>query len=214
MGAWILSENPIRALNRCEKKGHPWQPEDALYLPINNAAQRELNLSTENREKYGRLKRFWRFIDYLPELVLGLTVLVTTVTIFAQVFFRYVLSRPIYWADEFAVLVFAWMIFTGTVVATKYNEHLSVDTFIRLLPKRFQTVLTIVTNVAIFMVIVLLFIEGVALTQKTIGLNYPAMEISRAFLYISIPVTAPLMGIYLLRTIIRDIRQLAGSEKR
>ena len=74
--------------------------------------------------------------------------------------------------------------------------------------------LTIVTNIAIFMVIVLLFIEGISLTQKTIGLNYPAMEISRAFLYISIPVTAPLMGIYLLRTIIRDIRQLAGSEKR
>ena len=67
---------------------------------------------------------------------------------------------------------------------------------------------------AIFMVLVLLFIEGVALTQKTAGLNYPAMEISRAFLYISIPVTAPLMGFYLLRTIIRDIRQLGGSQKR
>lgn len=153
-------------------------------------------------------------MDYIPELVLGLTVLVTTVTIFAQVFFRYVLSRPIYWADEFAVLVFAWMIFTGTVVATKYNEHLSVDTFIRWLPGRVQTGVTIATNSAIFMVIILLFIEGVALTRKTAGLNYPAMEISRAFLYISIPVTTPLMAIYLLRTIIRDIRQLVGSEKR
>jgi TRAP-type C4-dicarboxylate transport system permease small subunit len=171
-------------------------------------------LNSENRGKYGRLKKFWRFVDYLPEVVLGMTVLVTTVTIFAQVFFRYVLSRPIYWADEFAVLVFAWMIFTGTVVATKYNEHLSVDTFIRLLPKRLQTVLTIITNSAILMVIVLLFIEGIALTQKTAGLNYPAMEISRAFLYVSIPVTAPLMGIYLLRTIIRDIRQVVGSQKR
>lgn len=170
-------------------------------------------MNTENREKYRRLKKFWRAVDFLPEVVLGLTVLVTTVTIFAQVVFRYVLNRPIYWADEFAVLVFAWMIFTGTVVATKYNEHLSVDTFIRLLPKRLQIVVTIVTNVAIFMVIVLLFIEGVALTQKTAGLNYPAMEISRAFLYISIPVTAPLMGIYLLRTIIRDIRQLVGSQR-
>ena len=138
----------------------------------------------------------------------------TTITIFSQVVFRYVLNRPIYWADEFAVLVFAWMIFTGTVVATKYNEHLSVDTFIRMLPKRFQTVLTITTNTAILMVIVLLFIEGLALTQKTVGLKYPAMEISRGFLYISIPVTAPLMGIYLLRTIIRDIRQLVGSQKR
>ena len=171
-------------------------------------------MTSKNRGKYGWLKKFWRFVDFLPEMVLGMTVLVTTVTIFAQVFFRYALSRPIYWADEFAVLVFAWMIFIGTVVATKYNEHLSVDTFIRMLPKRVQMVFTIVTNTAILMVIVLLFIEGLALTQKTAGLNYPAMEISRAFLYISIPVTAPLMGIYLLRTIINDIRLLVGRQYR
>ncbi len=165
-------------------------------------------MSTENRGKYRRLKKFWRFLDFLPEVVLGVTVLITTVTIFAQVVFRYVFSSPIYWADEFAVLVFAWMIFIGTVVATKYNELISVDTFLRMFPQRLQVVLTITTNVAIFLVIVLLFIEGVALTQKTAGLKYPAMEISRGFLYISIPVTTPLMGIYLLRTIIRDIRLL------
>ncbi len=165
-------------------------------------------MSTENRGKYRRLKKFWRFLDFLPEVVLGATVLITTVTIYAQVVFRYVFSSPIYWADEFAVLVFAWMIFIGTVVATKYNELISVDTFLRMFPQRLQVVLTITTNVAIFLVIVLLFIEGVALTQKTAGLKYPAMEISRGFLYISIPVTTPLMGIYLLRTIIRDIRLL------
>ena len=171
-------------------------------------------MNTEIRQKFSWFKKFWQVLDFLPEVVLGITVLVTTITIFSQVVFRYVFSRPIYWADEFAVLVFAWMIFTGTVVATKYNEHLSVDTFIRMLPKRLQTVLTIATNTAIFMVIVLLFIEGVALTQKTVGLNYPAMEISRGFLYISIPVTAPLMGIYLLRTIINDIRLLVGRQNR
>jgi TRAP-type C4-dicarboxylate transport system permease small subunit len=171
-------------------------------------------LNTEIRQKFSWLKKFLRFLDFLPEVVLGLTVLVMTVTIFAQVVFRYVFNRPIYWADEFAVLVFAWMIFIGTVVATKYNEHFSVDTFIRMLPKRLQMVLTIATNVAILMVIVLLFIEGITLTQETIGLKYPAMEISRGFLYISIPVTAPLMGIYLLRTIVRDIRLLLGRQKR
>jgi len=170
-------------------------------------------LDTKHQDKYGRLNRIWRWLDFLPEAALGLTVLVTTVTIFAQVVFRYVLSRPIYWADEFAVLVFAWMIFLGTVVATKYNEHLSVDTFVRMLPQRLQLGLTIITNVAILMVIGLLFIEGLALTRKTAGLNYPAMEISRAFLYISIPLTAPLMAVYLMRTIIRDIRQLFGNPK-
>ena len=213
MGAWILREGSVRPINRYEHyPGHSLQHKNALILPlivnVSESLQRELNLSTESRKKYSRLNRFLRILDFIPEAVLGVTVLITTVTIFAQVVFRYVFNSPIYWADEFAVLVFAWMIFIGTVVATKYNEHLSVDTFIRMFPQRLQVVLTITTNVAIFLVIVLLFVEGVALTQKTAGLNYPAMEISRGFLYISIPVTTPLMGIYLLRTIIRDIRLL------
>ena len=171
-------------------------------------------MNPEIQAKPSWFKKFWRFLDFLPEAVLGITVLVTTITIFSQVVFRYVFSRPIYWADEFAVLVFAWMIFTGTVVATKYNEHLSVDTFIRMLPKRVQLALTITTNIAILMIILLLFIEGIALTKKTVGLNYPAMEISRGFLYVSIPITAPLMGIYLLRTIIRDIQKFSENKKR
>ena len=171
-------------------------------------------MNTENQQKSGWFKKIWQGLNFLPEAVLGITVLVTTITIFSQVVFRYVLNRPIYWADEFAVLIFAWMIFSGTVVATKYNEHLSVDTFVRMLPQRVQKVLTIVTNTAILMVIVLLFIEGVALTRKTAGLNYPAMEISRGFLYISIPVTTPLMGIYLIGNIINDIRLLVGNHHR
>lgn len=167
-----------------------------------------------HRRKYSRLKQFLRFLDFIPEAALGVTVIVTTITIFAQVVFRYVFSSPIFWADEFAVLVFAWLIFFGTVVATKYNDHLGVDTFVRMFPQRLQVGLTITTNVAILLVIVLLFVEGIDLTQKTAGLKYPAMEISRGFLYISIPVTTPIMGFYLMRTIIRDIRLLVKRQKR
>jgi TRAP-type C4-dicarboxylate transport system permease small subunit len=159
----------------------------------------------QHQEKKSWIRRGIRILDYLPEAALGITVIVTTITIFAQVVFRYVFNSPIYWADEFAVLIFAWMIFIGTAVAIKHDEQISVDTFIRLLPKRFQIGLAIITNSAILLVIVLLFVQGIKLTGKTIALRYPAMEISRGFLYISIPVTTPLMGIYLARIIIRDI---------
>lgn len=160
----------------------------------------------QDQEKRSWVQRCFQVLDYIPEVALGITVMVTTVTIFAQVVFRYLFNSPIYWADEFAVLIFAWMIFIGAVVATKYNEHISVDTFVRLFPKRLQIGLAVITNIAILLVIVLLFVEGILLTRKTVALNYPAMEISRGFLYISIPVTTPLMGFYLARTIIRDIR--------
>ncbi|NIS62429.1 MAG: TRAP transporter small permease subunit [Proteobacteria bacterium] len=173
-------------------------------------------MELENNVQRDWVKRLVRFADSIPEFSLGVTVLVTVITIFTQVVSRYVFSRPISWADEFAVLIFAWMIFLGTVMATKYNDHISIDTVTRLLPEKIKVGLTVITNSMIFLVLLLLFIEGIRLTYRTAGLNYPAMEVSRGFLYSAIPVTAPLMGLYLLRTIIADIRFLLegiGSRK-
>ncbi len=153
-------------------------------------------------------RRFRHILERIPEVVLGITVLITILTIFTQVIFRYVFNAPIYWADEFAVLVFAWMIFIGAVIATKNNDHISVDTFMRMLPAKFRTGVSVFTNILILLVLVPIFTEGIRLTVKTAGLLYPAMEISRAFLYISLPVTVPLMGVYFVRIIIIDIRKL------
>jgi len=156
-------------------------------------------------------KRWASLLEYIPEFVLGVTVLITTVTIFSQVIFRYVFNAPIYWADEFAVLVFAWMIFLGTVVATRKNDHISVDTLTRLLPKRLRAGIAAVTHTLILLVLIPIFTEGVRLTAKTAGLLYPAMEISRAFLYISLPVTVPLMGVYFIRIILSNLRTVLAK---
>lgn len=167
-------------------------------------------MELEKTTKKSSIKRLLHFADSIPEFCLGLTVLVTVIAIFTQVVSRYVFSRPISWADEFAVLIFAWMIFLGTAITTKHKDHISIDTLTRLFPERIKVGLAVITNSMIFLVLLLLFIEGIRLTYRTAGLKYPAMEISRGFLYVAIPVTAPLMGLYLVRAIIADIRILVG----
>ncbi len=46
----------------------------------------------------------------------------------AQVFMRYVFGAPFAWAEEFAVLVFAWLIFLGAAHVQRDDSHLSIDT--------------------------------------------------------------------------------------
>jgi TRAP-type C4-dicarboxylate transport system permease small subunit len=152
-------------------------------------------------------------ISYIPEFLLGLTVFVTTVAIFTQVVSRYLFNHPISWMDEFAVLIFAWMIFLGVAIAQKNNEHIGIDIVARVLPPRVQGVLAIFTNMLILLVLVFLFVQGISLTMKTAGLKYPAMEISRGFLYVSIPVMMPLMAFYLIRIIVTDLRSFIREEK-
>jgi TRAP-type C4-dicarboxylate transport system permease small subunit len=159
------------------------------------------------------MERILWLMGIIPEIALGITVSVMIVMIFTQVIFRYIFNAPIYWADEFAVLIFAWMIFLGAVIATKNNDHISVDTFMRMLPERYRSGVSVVTNSLILLVLIPLFTEGIRLTYKTKGLLYPAMEISRAFLYISLPVTVPLMGLYFVRIIITDLRHLVKKSE-
>jgi TRAP-type C4-dicarboxylate transport system permease small subunit len=153
-----------------------------------------------------------RKIGYIPEFLLGFTVFVTTVAIFTQVVSRYLFNHPISWVDEFAVLIFAWMIFLGVAIAQKNNEHIGIDIIARVLPPRVQRVLAIFTNIVILLVLAFLFVQGISLTMKTAGLKYPAMEISRGFLYVSIPVMMPLMAFYLIRIIITDLRSFITED--
>src|SRR5690606_15547545 len=54
--------------------------------------------------------------DRALELVLALTVALTSLAILLQVFCRYVLNAPFSWPEEFAVLLFGWMILLGAAV--------------------------------------------------------------------------------------------------
>lgn len=159
-------------------------------------------------------ENYSKIINLIPVFLLGLLVLVTCVSIFTQVVFRYLLNHPISWVDEFAVLIFAWMIFLGTAIAQKNDEHISIDILTRLLPRKIQTGLSIFTKILILLVLNFLFIEGIRLTMKTAGLKYPAMEISRGFLYVTIPVMMPLMGVYLIGLLVTEVKNFVKEDNK
>ena len=118
---------------------------------------------------------------------------------------RYVLASPIVWLDEFAVLVFAWMIFLGAAVAQRTDSHVAMDTLVACSPRRRGTPFTCCA-VPRWRRARLLFWQGLLLTLRLRSVDYPAMGISRGFLYIALPATVPLFLFYLGRTLRRRWR--------
>lgn len=154
----------------------------------------------------GSGSRSVRLLDGGLDAVLALTVAVASLTILAQVVLRYGLNNPIAWADEFAVLVFAWMVFVGAAVVQRTDSHISMDTLVRLFSGRVRLALDLLRLAAIAFVLVVLLVQGFALAERFAGVRYPAMGISRAFLYAALPICVPLMLFYLalnLRTRLR-----------
>jgi TRAP-type C4-dicarboxylate transport system permease small subunit len=149
--------------------------------------------------------RWPALIDWLADGLLAASLLVAVACILVQVVCRYGFGRPIPWLDELAVLIFAWMIFLGAAVAQRTDSHVAMDTLVQALPDRPRLILYLLRCAAMAAVLVLLFAKGIELTSRMASIDYPAMGISRGFLYAALPVTTPLFLLYLARCVRRAL---------
>jgi TRAP-type C4-dicarboxylate transport system permease small subunit len=129
-----------------------------------------------------------RFLDGVVWWALALITAVMCIAIFVQVLCRFFFGTAIVWAEEFAVLLFAWTIFLGGAYAQATDSHLSIDAFRNVVGKNFALAMDIFRLVIIAICSVVAIWQGVKLTLRALPLLYPAMEITRSFLYASVPV--------------------------
>ena len=153
-----------------------------------------------------------RIVDLVADTLLGAALLVTVAVIFCQVVLRYVVASPSSWLDEFAVLIFAWMIFLGAAVAQRTDSHIAMGTLVALLSRPAQRSLYLLRCAAMALVLGVLFWQGLALTLRLSSVEYPAMGISRGFLYVALPATVPLFLFYLCRVLLRRWRRRSEAD--
>jgi len=114
--------------------------------------------------------------------------------VFVSVVFRYVLDSPLSWTEELASLLFAWLTFVGAYIGSRYRSHIAIDTLVIFLPPDVRRTLARLGDVGVLLLLAIFAWQGIRLTITTWGLEFPAMEISRGYLYASLPVGACLMG--------------------
>jgi TRAP-type C4-dicarboxylate transport system permease small subunit len=134
--------------------------------------------------------------------VLAIFVALTSLAILLQVFCRYVLDAPFSWPEEFAVLMFGWMILLGAAVVQRRDGHISIDVLRRRVGPRAAPWLDAVRWLMIGFASIVLLWQGIGLAERAIALRYPAMGISRAFLYGAVPLCFGLLLINLVRSIL------------
>jgi TRAP-type C4-dicarboxylate transport system permease small subunit len=135
-----------------------------------------------------------RMVDGVLALILG----AMTVLVFASVVLRYVLNSPVTWSEELASLLFAWITFVGAFVGFRSRSHIAIDTLVVFLPPRVRRDMNRCVEVVVLAILGLFVWQGVRLCLTTWGLEFPALEISRGYLYLSLPVGASLMIIALV----------------
>ena len=133
------------------------------------------------------------FLDRIVSGVLALILGAMTVLVFASVVLRYVMNSPVTWSEELASLLFAWITFVGAFVGFRSRSHIAIDTLVVFLPPPVRRAIGRMVDVVVLCVLGLFVWQGVRLCVTTWGLEFPAMEISRGYLYLSLPLGAALM---------------------
>jgi TRAP-type C4-dicarboxylate transport system permease small subunit len=94
----------------------------------------------------------WQRLDTrLARLERGLVVLLLTVLLglgLLQAVWRNLFAGGLFWADELLQHIVLWLGLLGASLATHEQRHLSIDALARLLPRRWQRCMTVLTNAA------------------------------------------------------------------
>ena len=137
-------------------------------------------------------------LDRIVGAILALCLAAMTSIIFVNVIYRYILSKPFTWPEELASLLFAWLTFVGAYVGFRTRSHIAIDTVVVFLPESVRRPIRWIVDVGCLCLLAIFIWQGFSLAITTWSLEYPAMEISRGYLYLSLPVGACLMVLAIL----------------
>ena len=139
--------------------------------------------------------------------IAGLGLVLMTVIIAAQVFFRYVLNSSLVWSEPASVMIMGWFIFLGAAVGIREGYHLSFDVLLHVLPTRAKLVLHSVSDLVVAAFGGGMIWYGWELAEKTARNTIPSLGLSGAFDFI------PIVGggvLVVLFSIERVARRAAG----
>ena len=127
----------------------------------------------------------------------------------SQVFFRYVLQKPLGWTEELARFTFIWAIFFGATVTARTGKHIRVNLLNDLLNDKVRMFIEIIIN--IFIITFLGFLIPSSLKYALFAIKFKAVasEIPMFYIYLALPVNGFLMIIYYSIHLIKALSKIA-----
>ncbi len=134
------------------------------------------------------------------------------ISIFSEVFMRFVMNNPSPELFELSIYCFVWVIYLGGALATRYNQHVRFDLIYRALPEKGRRVLEIAFMALTNGVLLVLFVPSIRYTIQMYPIKASALRVPWTFLLMVFPIFLALVLIHNFTDIVKDILRLAGRQ--
>ena len=150
---------------------------------------------------------FCRFEEQLALVLLaGLTVLV-----FISALMR-TFKHPLNWAQDVALVAFAWLIFFGSDIAVRGSGLIGIDMLVKHFPPKVQKALDILFKIMILIFLGILVYYGILMTKTGWKRQITALGISYGWVTMAVPTGAFFMMISTTIKLVERIKTPAGQE--
>lgn len=151
-----------------------------------------------------------KFENVLAIVLMGASALITI----AQVVTRYGFNHPLTWPEELCTLLLVWMTFFGASLLLKKEQHIEIDFFAKMLPRRAQQVLSLV-NYLLMLGFIVVVAWGAYKLQSLQSRHYTvALRIPKNYFSLPVLISSIAMGLYILLAFVRRLAERAAPETR
>jgi TRAP-type C4-dicarboxylate transport system permease small subunit len=158
---------------------------------------------------YERLKK----VNTFCATVAGIVLLFITLSIFVDVFLRYVFGRPTIWITEVSTYLFLYVIYLGTAYALQEGMHIKVTFLLSPFGPRSRRVIDLITSIfAMFFTVVLLWQTSEMTWAAFKGKWTSPTILSAPYAYIHVVMVFGAL-LLLLSFICSTVLQLRGEER-
>ena len=147
----------------------------------------------------------------VEELIALILVAGIAVLVFVSALMR-TIGHPLNWAQDVALIAFAWLIFLGSDVAMRGSGLIGVDLFVKKFPAGVQKVLDILFKVIIAAFLCVLIYYGYGMTTTGWARQITSLHISYSWVTMAVPVGSFFMLISTILNIIERVKTPAGQE--
>lgn len=146
-------------------------------------------------------EKFCRFEQWLAILLLaGITVLVFVAALARTIGF------PINWAQDAALVAFAWLVFIGGDIALHSTGLIGINLIVNKFPKSIQKGLDILFKVVMLVLLAVLVVNGISYVISGYKRMINTLNISYAWVTASVPVGSFLMIISVVINLVKSIK--------
>ena len=160
-------------------------------------------------------KKVWNIINNL-DLYIGCTVLtIMVLTMFSQVFARYVLGTSIVWSEALSRYAILWMTFVGLGYGVRKRSHLEMTLFYNMCPPIVRKMLQILINLIVIAAYCYIMPETFKFVMGQRKIIVTGMGVPFSYIYAILP---PALIVMILRVVWDTVRVILdkdfGKEKR